>query len=382
MGCWNQTCMITHTPIRAGDPVRLVVLIENQYSGGRVDSTGVCYGHEVWTMVGMPVLGEYDDYGRAENLVDGPELQSVYAALQLGWPDADPSAYSGNALCEWIAEGADVDDPLGTGKSRVPTYTYRTKRPAPNYQEEYRATGTVPHVEVVRELRLGYALVHEDVYQAVVAGVDHLDYEAEGRLRNSMTALHDAVPEGLRHDREMRELDERLGLLRAWRSVSNPLFDSPMTLGSGDRLWRDVAGFAAWYERLEDPAWREASLNACLFHYGVGLSRRMYMPQSGQGSQGENYYLHRAVLAAAAGVMRRADDEQLAYQADDQRDRMAHAARELLEREGHVPAEANDENHAAVMALGYRWSVDESIWLLTRAPQVGSGLFLTPDLED
>lgn len=65
MGCWNETCAISNLPIRAGDPTYLVMLTNTpwEYKDGR---TG-CYFNDHWFLRALPVLGEYDDYGKIEN---------------------------------------------------------------------------------------------------------------------------------------------------------------------------------------------------------------------------------------------------------------------------------------------------------------------------
>lgn len=57
MGCWNGTDMITFTPIIHRDPVRMLVLRQ--------------VGNLPWEPVGPFIKGEYDDYGRIENIEDG-----------------------------------------------------------------------------------------------------------------------------------------------------------------------------------------------------------------------------------------------------------------------------------------------------------------------
>ena len=66
MGCWNGTCGITQMPIRAGERVALIFLLENKYAdhGG----SGFCYSNNQYSPITMPIFGEYNDYGAIEEI--------------------------------------------------------------------------------------------------------------------------------------------------------------------------------------------------------------------------------------------------------------------------------------------------------------------------
>lgn len=64
MGCWNETCAISNLPIRAGDPTYFIMLTRTPWEH-KDGSTG-CYYNDHWFLRSLPVLGEYDDYGKIE----------------------------------------------------------------------------------------------------------------------------------------------------------------------------------------------------------------------------------------------------------------------------------------------------------------------------
>lgn len=66
MGCWNETCAITQLPIQVGDPVVLMFLARNSYTGE--DHAGFCYVNSMWTPKFLPVHGVYNDYGGIEQV--------------------------------------------------------------------------------------------------------------------------------------------------------------------------------------------------------------------------------------------------------------------------------------------------------------------------
>lgn len=62
MGCWNETCMMTHLPIFYGEPAAVVLIAERPAPGSMV------YADGTFAPVSLPILGNYDDYGRLEDI--------------------------------------------------------------------------------------------------------------------------------------------------------------------------------------------------------------------------------------------------------------------------------------------------------------------------
>ena len=73
MGCWNETCVLTRMPIAAGMPV--VVL--TQVNGMKYRNNDAMQA----LLFGMPLIGEYDDYGGVEALSDPAQLAFQKAAF-------------------------------------------------------------------------------------------------------------------------------------------------------------------------------------------------------------------------------------------------------------------------------------------------------------
>ncbi len=68
MGCWNETCVLTRTPIHYGADV--VSLTTVQGPNYREPAGG---GYKTALLFGLPLAGKYDDYGGIEELTN-PEL--------------------------------------------------------------------------------------------------------------------------------------------------------------------------------------------------------------------------------------------------------------------------------------------------------------------
>lgn len=65
MGSFNATCIVSHLPIEAGDPVRYLALTNNKYDD---ESEGhVCYVNGRWGIRTPPLCGKYNDYGSVKD---------------------------------------------------------------------------------------------------------------------------------------------------------------------------------------------------------------------------------------------------------------------------------------------------------------------------
>lgn len=70
MGSWNETCVLTRTPIHAGEPVRAIHVFP-QLSASTPG--GIGYNP---LMLGLPILAQYDDYGGVEQVAN-PALEAL-----------------------------------------------------------------------------------------------------------------------------------------------------------------------------------------------------------------------------------------------------------------------------------------------------------------
>jgi len=62
MGCWNHTCAISNLHIRAGEDVVVFLLLKNH----NTDDGSFCYGNALYDVMPLPFYGKYDDYGGVE----------------------------------------------------------------------------------------------------------------------------------------------------------------------------------------------------------------------------------------------------------------------------------------------------------------------------
>lgn len=69
MGCWNATCNITNLPIISGDKVVLIPLAKTKENS----DFNVCYPTDVFVPFGLPLFGNYDEYGSINNIKTSDE---------------------------------------------------------------------------------------------------------------------------------------------------------------------------------------------------------------------------------------------------------------------------------------------------------------------
>ncbi|KKL64329.1 hypothetical protein LCGC14_2166140 [marine sediment metagenome] len=87
MGCWNGTCLISNLPIMAGEPVVGYTLEYFSYKDEK-DYSGSCYPNAKANPFGLPIYGTYDDYGGIES-VDDNSLAVKYLLHLFGETDSE-----------------------------------------------------------------------------------------------------------------------------------------------------------------------------------------------------------------------------------------------------------------------------------------------------
>ena len=63
MGCWNETCMLSHLPIFCGDNIKTIILVKKHDK----PCSEKVYFDDGYTPIVFPFNAEYNDYGGIEN---------------------------------------------------------------------------------------------------------------------------------------------------------------------------------------------------------------------------------------------------------------------------------------------------------------------------
>lgn len=68
MGCWNGTCGFTNLPILSGEDVVLLLLARDKFFKADNPNDNRCYANSWWEVLGFPVYAKYNDYGWIEDV--------------------------------------------------------------------------------------------------------------------------------------------------------------------------------------------------------------------------------------------------------------------------------------------------------------------------
>lgn len=82
MGSWHGTCGVTHLPIRSGDPVRALLIVQNPHV--ETVAGNYCYTYGLYEPITFFFEGEYNDYGSIEDVVETINTRIIVSRLGLG----------------------------------------------------------------------------------------------------------------------------------------------------------------------------------------------------------------------------------------------------------------------------------------------------------
>lgn len=68
MGSWNESDFIMQLPILPGNKVRAFVIVYQKYNNGSKGG-GYCSINDIWYPRGLPIKGEYADYGEVDSII-------------------------------------------------------------------------------------------------------------------------------------------------------------------------------------------------------------------------------------------------------------------------------------------------------------------------
>lgn len=284
MGCWNETCGLSHLPITGGDDVLVFILAENVHRDRR-SSGGFCYPIDLWQPICLPFQGKYNDYGTIGPLTSAPTHWEVTEEVLKDWLLTGPD---GPFKVSPLAE--DAFDPI--------------------------ERGTITGSRLGYKHGIGHMLVRQDVWQSVLGlKPTHLFYGALSR-----EAAHNDVEEFIRFAQET--LPKTLGDLEEqarWNLKINRHFED-RDRTSSSFFWSvflpsEVSpGFSRYRSILLDRVSQgNVSLETMRSVLGeiadvsyvsrmMLLLRRFWSPQSGKGSQDTQWGLHQVFSEQVAKI--------------------------------------------------------------------------------
>lgn len=294
MGCYNGTCGITNLSIRHGEPV-VYFLLANVDNHENHDD-GFCHAGDIWGPIALPVYANYNDYGSIEKFETNEPLAHLIQLLhdygvkvepkneyRAGF---DPQEFDTLALEDGFGL---VEDALHEGVLRI--------RDICGFESTRRAakeTGLKP------SFRVGLVMIHREVYEELCKSYPHWLYE---HLVPFSQVLDDAYKA---YDLLVEKIDtERfIGGISMLRLIWDTLpRDETMFTGFFDTHEGDVYITQyrhAYADRLiqhakngdEKPALIAEICRFQIFSANMMALRKFWSPQSGAGSQHDNFRDH------------------------------------------------------------------------------------------
>jgi hypothetical protein len=311
MGCWNGTCGVSGLAIRAGEPVRLLLLQEHSRSEGTAYSPD-----DLFHVRGMPLKGVYNDYGNIEEVEE-----NILTALLV-------EAFQQDAVPQQSSYEDEVIDPPNLDLKRI---LYAIERGTMQIHRRSWALMSQEEDEkiTVDPVSLSFFMVHERIFQAVVSNAPEKQTEwayNAGRdvvklLRNMVDLAKRKVPEIKDPEALAQVLELRLSLRESYRTMGPDI--TKQVLGLGQRYCDSPAvedsptlmGTGIDDETAEVITKTVGEM--LLFDIGMQSMRKAYHICCGAGSQAdERHQLFNVALETIALIKER-DAEDIKDYGDD-----------------------------------------------------------------
>ena len=260
MGCFSGTCMLSNLPINQGDKVKLV-FIERTRSKFECLS-GICYPTDVFSPKFLPIEGEYDDYGSIENIVKDWNYLEIEKSLRKSFKKIKNDRMTKKELEKFTLE--DIIYGIGSGDLEVfQKGDSFMKNMAVKAYKIYSEGGYTPE-KVLNEWK---ALAEEDIS------------EKWRTPKLSFVLIRKDIWDGIIKDYNMRYELKPEDMLRPYAG-SLEIFDILKT--------NSVKMFSLMNSKKHFELWSEiVKINS--FMQGT---RKSWMPQSGSGSQYNEFTEH------------------------------------------------------------------------------------------
>ena len=287
MGSWNGTCGLSQLPIVAGTKVKVFLMLKTS-ADGIIGGSGVCYSTAHFRPWFLPVNAEYDDYGSITAIEDDWNSRYMLEKFQqwlkekkvriLG-DDAEinsPDITSFQTL-------KDVFDCVERGALVFCThdsdYNHKTKK-----WRKYKV-----------ELRIGMFMVIESVFDRM-----YVEYTKEWQSKKNEYYQQQSATSRAK----CIEALEKIHTVKEDEADSLVLYDMMFTMALGDAMEERVA--IKHYKTLLYDKAKGVSFDTFLekkklidaMSLIMSVLRKMWIPQSGQGSQCEELHYNRALAEA------------------------------------------------------------------------------------
>lgn len=318
MGCWNETDGVTQLPIHCGDKVRVFVL----RGGGpaRREGGGTCYINDIWSPIGPPITGHYDDYGGVEHIDQDVSADMLLDAIKENWPNAPLKDTRGEKIKS--LDEMELKDAL--------YYIERDYVKLKGYQGE--------------DEKLGIMFVLEDVYQAMISynPID-ADFSTQPFIYKSTREIYENdvktyYTQSYESFKQLRELkgageDTMIRLLSFRMDIGgDSLLFHDYRDRSGQFLKKAIRKCAEDGKELNDPNVQELltmTVNTSLLYNAMTSARKFWTPQTGKGGQHSELDIYRIINKASIEVMDKRDKRWAEENIDEPLDENGYSAWQL-----------------------------------------------------
>lgn len=244
MGCWNGTCGITNLPIHHGEDIVFYILRENRLRDCPGFGAGICYSDELFSPLGLPIYGKYDDYGGIEKIQNPRIAETIVRAANFNGSFEDMLSAIGD-------NHRDDENLAALGWTALRGYSTMMFH-------RFAVDLIVEHVKT--EQKDTYKRYEEEIQ----LHLDHL------KLKDELAAIGHSLVSSLQR------------MLNNSDSVMSVLLD------------------------FEDAA--PEVLRHKIFDIGMNCIRKPWMPQAGAGSQNEGLSMYRNLAKAVIDYTHRNED--------------------------------------------------------------------------
>lgn len=306
MGSWNATCCVSHLPIFAGDPVRLVMLSQTPPSAIHTGSAGgLTHPTDLWCPASFAIPGTYDDHGGVE--LATPSDWRAVLFLELLKAALVPVEQGENSHHDLPCR-AD----LLTGLNVVQRLC-RKRGGRVFVRGRQNGTGLEP-------LRIGYMMLHERVYQAMI--------ESYPDLFDVVVTPESIIAQaGPLLDRIVRASTDRMSSYEdgfpAVPGLSEFLFDRTgsgvgrhgmsLSLADAGRVFMGALNDGAAAKGVAMQQMLREIAEFSVFHRNLESLRRHYGPMLSSGED-EDLALHRRICALTQDMLLQIESE---YRCED-----------------------------------------------------------------
>lgn len=336
MGCWNGTCGISQLPILAGTKVKAYLMLQSEFAQG-IGGSGTCYTTGYFRPWFFPVSAEYNDYGSIERIQEDWNSKYMLATFQ-----------------KWLAAGevkilgdeAEINDPGVKAFKTLDQVFDCVERGALVFknhgetfdkaQEKWVPTGGY--------LKIGMFMVLDNVHHDLIAEADRFlkspenDYYMKRDTEDRKKAL-----DTIKKIRETRAnppvATEKTGLelsdevLEAMASMRDIWVDRFL----GD-LIEEHCAFKHYKTVLYDPAAVSVEDFFSMLNdvrsicTAMSYLRKMWFPQTGQGSQSEELSFNKALVNAMSEHIGHRNAEMAQQEIEDEKWQKEYEAKQAKEK--------------------------------------------------